>query len=273
MDKIITKDNVIDLGTKILEVLMFNRFQNKNGMELKHEKEIGNVSFNFIKGKYKEYDITVNAFITNGWIIDLMVLIGDNDEYHNISCMVNAITNVAVIKSPEYKHYEEVIIYDVKKQKLVLEYIGEDNFNRPVYRTKDGKSRLFKDINCGSGEMELCSSSNNEIDGEPCDLISEIDEYKNLVIETLKPEPIVTKEERFNYQLLGRLKMDCEYYLNYGNRDVSRLWAKTEQEHIDKMKELYNDFDDNKKPEWLTWEDILNYEQLMITKEGNNGND
>ncbi len=30
------------------------------------------------------------------------------------------------------------------------------------------------------------------------------------------------------------------------------------------MKELYNSFPDNEKPEWLTYEQILQYERLMI---------
>jgi hypothetical protein len=74
-------------------------------------------------------------------------------------------------------------------------------------------------------------------------------------------------EKQFDYMLLGRLKSDCEYYLNYGNRQVSRLWAGSEQEQISKMKELYNGFSDDKKPKWLTYEQILEYEKLMIKKD------
>lgn len=67
-----------------------------------------------------------------------------------------------------------------------------------------------------------------------------------------------------NYMLLGRLKSDCEYYLGYGNRCKNRLYYRDEQEHINKMKELYNHFADDEKPEWLTWEQILHYEELML---------
>ncbi|MFS0643715.1 LPD11 domain-containing protein [Siminovitchia sp. 179-K 8D1 HS] len=72
------------------------------------------------------------------------------------------------------------------------------------------------------------------------------------------------REEKFNYQLLSRLKSDCEYYLGNGNRNKKHLWAEDERDHINEMKKLYNSFDDNKKPEWLTWNDILNYEIKMI---------
>jgi NAD(P)H-flavin reductase len=69
---------------------------------------------------------------------------------------------------------------------------------------------------------------------------------------------------KFNYQMLDRLKSDCEYYLGFGNRCPKHLYYKNEQEHIDEMKKLYNTFPDNKKPEWLTYEQILNYEKLMV---------
>ena len=71
-------------------------------------------------------------------------------------------------------------------------------------------------------------------------------------------------DNRFNYQMLGRLQSDCEYYLGYGNRNNKHLWAGNEQEHINEMKKLYKSFTDDKKPEWLTWEDILNYEKRML---------
>jgi hypothetical protein len=69
--------------------------------------------------------------------------------------------------------------------------------------------------------------------------------------------------DKYNYMLLGRLQMDCEYYLGNGNRNPKRLWTKNETDQIEKMKELWNSFADNKKPEWLTLEQINNYENEM----------
>lgn len=69
-------------------------------------------------------------------------------------------------------------------------------------------------------------------------------------------------EYRLAYQLLGRLQADCEYYLDFGNRDAKHaLWARDEQKHIDKMRELYDMV--NPKPEWLTIEQIDNYAKQM----------
>jgi hypothetical protein len=73
-----------------------------------------------------------------------------------------------------------------------------------------------------------------------------------------------TKEEKFNYMMLDRLRQDCEYYLSYGNRYAGHLWARDEQKQIIEMKVLWNSFPKDKKPEWLTWEQILRYEKLMV---------
>ncbi len=68
----------------------------------------------------------------------------------------------------------------------------------------------------------------------------------------------------YRYMLLDRLKQDCEYFLGNGNGNAEHsLWAKDIDEQIAKMKELYNSFADNEKPEWITIEDINDYEKKM----------
>lgn len=73
---------------------------------------------------------------------------------------------------------------------------------------------------------------------------------------------ILERDDEFRYRLLGRLQSDCEYYLGFGNRDVNRLWARDEKDQIKTMKDLHNSFD--VKPEFLTWEGILEYERKML---------
>ena len=70
----------------------------------------------------------------------------------------------------------------------------------------------------------------------------------------------------FNYMLLDRLRTDCDYYLGNGNRNKKYLWAGDEKRQIEKMKELYNSFSDDNRPEWITLEEIEKYEKEM-TKE------
>lgn len=86
----------------------------------------------------------------------------------------------------------------------------------------------------------------------------------------LKNEGTILSEEQlkeeadspeFKYQLLDRLKSDCEYFLKAGNRAEKHLWAGNVDDQIAKMKELWNSLEE--KPEWLSMEDIENYEKEM----------
>jgi hypothetical protein len=77
-------------------------------------------------------------------------------------------------------------------------------------------------------------------------------------------QEILKSSESFRYQLLSRLQSDCNYYLGNGNRHKKHLWAEDETEQIITMKQLWNSFSSEDKPEWLTWEDILNYENKMM---------
>lgn len=72
--------------------------------------------------------------------------------------------------------------------------------------------------------------------------------------------------DAFNYQLLYRLKQDCEYYLGHGNRAKKHLWAGDEAEQIVQMKALYAGF--SEKPEWISLEDIEQYEAKMLNPIG-----
>jgi len=109
---------------------------------------------------------------------------------------------------------------------------------------------------------------------ELIDGMNELESYEYCLAITYKVVDILTEEEdeiveeedenRFNYQMLDRLKSDCEYYLNCGNRCKKHLYYDDEQKHIDEMKKLYNSFSEDKKPEWLTWEQILTYEKQMV---------
>ena len=107
--------------------------------------------------------------------------------------------------------------------------------------------------------------SGNDIDGEPITAICNIEKYKNRSIIILGRENEPTKEEKFQYMMLSRLKQDCDYYLGNGNRSTKYLWAGSEKDQIQEMKDRHNTFSDDKKPEWLTWDDILRYENLMCT--------
>lgn len=84
------------------------------------------------------------------------------------------------------------------------------------------------------------------------------DYIKNLIAE--RPAT-----DSFKYMLLDRMKQDCNYYLGNGNRLAKYLWVENEAEHIENMKALWNSFPEDAKPEWLTMEQIEEFEKEMIS--------
>jgi len=76
---------------------------------------------------------------------------------------------------------------------------------------------------------------------------------------------------KFNYMMLSRLQSDCDYYLGYGNRSEKNLWADDVDKHIAEMKRLWNGFPEDKKPEWLSMDEILEYEKKMKEEFSNGG--
>jgi len=143
---------------------------------------------------------------------------------------------------------------------LVLEYLGVDDWNRPVYKNQN--NQLLKDVNCDESPMELCTVCGG-FDGEPNIPITYLEKYNDIEIVIVGRENELTKEEKFNYMMLSRLKSDCDYYLGYGNGNSQRLWAGSVKKQIKEMKKIHNSFSNDKKPEWLTYKEILNYEKLM----------
>lgn len=145
-------------------------------------------------------------------------------------------------------------------EKFELTRVGEDSWGRPLYQSKKGN--YYKDINIlplDETPKTLCiSCPPDDPDGEP-DY-----EVKNFVIVN-PPSDKEIREAKFRYQymLLSRLQHDCKYFLGYGNRRESVLWAGNVADQIAKMKELWQVFPDDLKPEWCTMQDIEKYEKLM----------
>lgn len=68
-------------------------------------------------------------------------------------------------------------------------------------------------------------------------------------------------EQNPDYQLLSRLKADCDYFLGAGGRAEKHLWAGSVRAQIAKMREIYETLP--AKPEWLTKEAIDDYDEQM----------
>jgi hypothetical protein len=71
------------------------------------------------------------------------------------------------------------------------------------------------------------------------------------------------------YRMLDRLRSDNDYFLGYGNRHEKHLWAGSVDEQINEMKRIWNGL--KVKPDWLSMEDILEYEKKMKSQYANGG--
>lgn len=143
-----------------------------------------------------------------------------------------------------------------KTSTLILKYIGMDDFSCPVY--KDQFGHIWKDIDLGNSQNpSLYSVTNNEFDGEPMSPIR-----KDYVF---SPAPYRKNPYEFQYRMLSRLQSDCDYFLGYGDRSLRILYKNDPKAHINYMKELWNGFPENEKPQWLTWEQLLAYEKAICT--------
>lgn len=136
-----------------------------------------------------------------------------------------------------------------------MDHVGVDDWDRPVYKCLE-TGVLWKDVELGKCNTPVLYSCGNVFDGEPSSPI------KSDVVVIFKTK-FVESPHRFNYMMLSRLQSDCEYFLGYGNRNKSRLCGGSVQEHIKKMKKIHDSFPDGEKPEWLTYDGILDYEHRM----------
>ncbi|MBC5648174.1 hypothetical protein H8S18_07470 [Christensenella sp. NSJ-35] len=81
-------------------------------------------------------------------------------------------------------------------------------------------------------------------------------------------DEILKSEPQFRYMLLSRLQSDCEYYLGYGYRNERKLWAGNARDHIWYMKAIWNSFPEGEKPQWMSMEQIEEYEKEMGVSSG-----
>ena len=96
-------------------------------------------------------------------------------------------------------------------------------------------------------------------------------------LETEEAQRRVAEENnKLNYMLLSRLQQDCKYVLNTIDSGDSaslrasqkHLWAGDPDKQISKMRELYDSFEDDQKPEWITEEEIDGYaERFAVLQE------
>lgn len=143
---------------------------------------------------------------------------------------------------------------------MKVKYIGFGGgyMEYPCYEDENGK--IYFDMSDGRGKLNLCTGAyrhpeDGDISGEPNETVTEPVECD---------EPFVRHPREFDYMMLSRLRMDCEYFLGNGNGYEGHLYYKEVNEHCDEMEKLWNSFADKDKPEWLTMDQIKEYREKML---------
>lgn len=155
-------------------------------------------------------------------------------------------------------------VYDLDKDKgdawSVNSYTEDNKGNKIIIVTKNGKSEnTDKDI------INAVEKKYPQLKGYETENHRGVWFYLNDINlkESIDTSEYTHKDSKFKYMLLDRLKQDCEYFLGNGNGAEKHLWAGNIDDQIKLMKDLYNSFSDNQKPEWISIEDIENYEEEM----------
>lgn len=77
---------------------------------------------------------------------------------------------------------------------------------------------------------------------------------------------VLNHDERFRYQLLSRMQADCDYYLSNRQITEKHFWAGNAEKQIMYMKALWDSFSPENKPEWLPYDQILDYEKRIAAR-------
>ena len=97
-------------------------------------------------------------------------------------------------------------------------------------------------------------------------IIKELERHTDTVLSFPNRGPWGDSRYRGNYfRMLSRLKMDCDYFLGYGNGCEGHLYHGTVEQQCDEMEKLWDALPANEKPEWLTMEGIKDYRVKMLS--------
>lgn len=137
---------------------------------------------------------------------------------------------------------------------MTVNFIGFGGLGIEYPCYEDEKGKIYFDLNDGKGELNLYTGGykkDEDIYGEPCSPVKEKVKCNN---------PFKRNRQEFEYMMLDRLKSDCEYF--FQNENEKDLYYHNIKERINEMKRLYEVLIE--KPEWLTLEQIEDYEKRML---------
>lgn len=154
-------------------------------------------------------------------------------------------------------------------EKLKLTRVGANQWGHIAYKD-ESTGKFYLDINNGDSDkpdLYDCHPS-DDMDGEPGCPVTREYEIINPFSEREKRE----KEYEFQYMMLSRLRGECiAYFGNTGDegqdgmdcryRNEQFIWGKDIKVLVAEIKRLWEQIPADIKPEWLTWEQITEYER------------
>jgi len=144
-------------------------------------------------------------------------------------------------------------------------YMSSDNLPKWIIQSrKNGNINFPKDK---KGVLEFLNKIKDSKNDVYINVDSTIPPFKHYI--KMANGGGVEKDFKFNYMMLDRLQSDNDYYLKHP--DEQNLWAGSVDKQISEMKKLWNELPKDKKPEWLSMEDILEYEKKMKKNYANGG--
>lgn len=147
------------------------------------------------------------------------------------------------------------------REPLFVEYAGLGGYmDEPCYRDQFG--RYYFDQGDRHGNLELYTGAYlddecGEICGEPYNLVER---------PIICKEPYTEHPKKDAYMLLDRMRSDCDYFLGNGNGYEGHLYGGSVENICAEMEKLWNSFNEDEKPEWLSLKDISAYKRNMLKK-------
>lgn len=154
---------------------------------------------------------------------------------------------------------------------LELTRVGEHHMEGGLYKDKDGKYYVdcFHEPKDDGVSTVYILSPSKEPDGEPNYPI-------HCHIKILNPLTEIEKKQKrfqFEYMILSRLNDDAQAYFGHGNEDEDKwdcryhnehnIWGRNITDLVAEMKKFWQRIPSDIKPEWCTWEQILEYERKI----------
>lgn len=175
-------------------------------------------------------------------------------------------SNTAKAEIINYKNgnsitFDEIKEEYIKYQKLdedIEKYAEDNNLDTLSVSDRNAIIEQFKD----KVDIDLFSRCYGILRDFTDYMIRKIEkENENYIVN--KSEPKAENLREFDYMMLDRLRLDCDYFLGNGNGNVDCLYYKDIDKHIDEMKRIYNSFSEEEKPEWINLKGIDTYKEKM----------